>query len=387
MLKGNKGEWSEIYVFLKLLADGKLYSADENLEIIENIYYPIIKILRTETENKRDYFINGDIEIFDAENETLLMKIPVIDFVENSKKLFNYLKSSSGRSFSFLDIESFLESIDVKNLTGLKTDKSDIRILVHDFNTHGKEKLGFSIKSMIGKDSTLFNPAVGTNFIYKISHPENKKIDISAFNRETLLKSKENSKLSKINIRINELLKLGYQINLEKIQSENLELNLILIDSQLPLILSKILMYKYSLSVSNTKDLIELIKQKNPLNFNLSKGHPFYENKIKNFLTESALGMTPETVWNGIYDATGGIIIVKSSGDLVCYHIYNRNEFQNYLVNNTKLEQASTGENEENPGFARTDKKTKPFKFGWLYEENGGYFLKLNLQIRFTNSK
>ena len=34
MLKGNKGEWSEIYVFLKLLADGKLYSADENLEII-----------------------------------------------------------------------------------------------------------------------------------------------------------------------------------------------------------------------------------------------------------------------------------------------------------------------------------------------------------------
>ena len=168
MLKGNKGEWSEIYVFLKLLADGKLYSADENLEIIENIYYPIIKILRTETENKRDYFINGDIEIFDAENETLLMKIPVIDFVENSKKLFNYLKSSSGRSFSFLDIESFLESIDVKNLTGLKTDKSDIRILVHDFNTHRKEKLGFSIKSMIGKDSTLFNPAVGTNFIYKI---------------------------------------------------------------------------------------------------------------------------------------------------------------------------------------------------------------------------
>ena len=239
----------------------------------------------------------------------------------------------------------------------------------------------------LGKDSTLFNPEVGTNFIYKISHPENKKIDISAFNRETLLKSKENSKLSKINIRINELLKLGYQINLEKIQSENLELNLILIDSQLPLILSKILMYKYSLSVSNTKDLIELIKQKNPLNFNLSKGHPFYENKIKNFLTESALGMTPETVWNGIYDATGGIIIVKSSGDLVCYHIYNRNEFQNYLVNNTKLEQASTGENEENPGFARTDKKTKPFKFGWLYEENGEYFLKLNLQIRFTNSK
>jgi HpaII restriction endonuclease. len=30
-LRGNKGEWSEIYTFLKLLADGKLYAADENL--------------------------------------------------------------------------------------------------------------------------------------------------------------------------------------------------------------------------------------------------------------------------------------------------------------------------------------------------------------------
>ena len=28
MLTGNKGEWSEIYVLLRLLADGKIYAAD-----------------------------------------------------------------------------------------------------------------------------------------------------------------------------------------------------------------------------------------------------------------------------------------------------------------------------------------------------------------------
>lgn len=27
-LAGNKGEWSEIYIFLKLLTDGELYAAD-----------------------------------------------------------------------------------------------------------------------------------------------------------------------------------------------------------------------------------------------------------------------------------------------------------------------------------------------------------------------
>ena len=28
MLKGNKGEWSEVYVLLRLLADGKIYATD-----------------------------------------------------------------------------------------------------------------------------------------------------------------------------------------------------------------------------------------------------------------------------------------------------------------------------------------------------------------------
>ncbi len=31
-LSGNKGEWSEIYVFLRLLEIGKLYAADKNLK-------------------------------------------------------------------------------------------------------------------------------------------------------------------------------------------------------------------------------------------------------------------------------------------------------------------------------------------------------------------
>lgn len=36
---GNKGEWSELYTVLKLLADSKMYGADENLK-------PIWKCLR-----------------------------------------------------------------------------------------------------------------------------------------------------------------------------------------------------------------------------------------------------------------------------------------------------------------------------------------------------
>ena len=40
-LTGNKGEWSEIYVFLRLLATGKLFAADADLNKISGTFYNI----------------------------------------------------------------------------------------------------------------------------------------------------------------------------------------------------------------------------------------------------------------------------------------------------------------------------------------------------------
>ena len=55
-------------------------------------------------------------------------------------------------------------------------------------------------------------------------------------------------------------------------------------------------------------------------------------------MTIIALGMMPASQWKGKYEATGGYIIVKEDGDILCYHIYNRNEFREYLYNNTKFD-------------------------------------------------
>ena len=59
------------------------------------------------------------------------------------------------------------------------------------------------------------------------------------------------------------------------------------------------------------------------------------------------------------------------------------NLFRNYLLNNTKFEQASTGENESQPGLKDPNTKKK-YYFGWLYKENESHYIKLNLQIRFN---
>lgn len=359
MITGNKGEWSEIYVFLKLLADGRLNAADANLNAIPNVYYPIIKILRQENQTRREYQLNGNIKIIDGSNGVEILNLPIEQFVIRSQQLFDELRQADGRSFGFEDIEDFLRSIEISSLTALKTDKADIKVVVHDLNTGLQPQLGFSIKSMLGGNSTLFNPGNTTNFIYEILG--NGELNIDEIN------AIENT--PKIANRISALRERGFQLSFKGIQSATLQLNLQLIDSDLPQILAELLLLKYSTpGLALLAPTLAQLTINNPLNFDLSQGHPFYEYKIKNFLTDSALGMTPATMWTGQYDATGGIIIVKENGELVCYHIYNRNEFQNYLLNNTRLEQASTSR----------------YNFGDLYRENGRIFIKLNLQVRFS---
>jgi HpaII restriction endonuclease len=359
MLTGNKGEWSEIYVFLKLLADGKIDSADADLQVIPQVYYPIIKILRSENDQKREYVIDKNINLIDGKNNQVLLTIPLSDFAEKSKELFNALKAAKGSSFSFSPIEDFLESINVKKLTANRGEKADISIVVHDLRTGMQPELGFSIKSMMGKNATLFNPGNTTNFIYEI------------IGNPSLLPKVVNDIETppKIANRIQYLKTHNYIIQFCDIASKNLKLNLQLIDSDLPRIIAELLLIKYANSGTTTiYNALQQLNGSNPLNYDFKFGHPFYEYKIKNFLTDVALGMTPTSIWKGTYDATGGILIVKEDGAIVCYHIYNRNEFQEYLLKNTRIEQASTSR----------------YEFGEVYSENGKFYLKLNLQIRFT---
>ena len=41
-MAGNKGEWSELYAFLKLLSQGRVYAANEKVEKIDDVYLSVI---------------------------------------------------------------------------------------------------------------------------------------------------------------------------------------------------------------------------------------------------------------------------------------------------------------------------------------------------------
>ena len=116
--------------------------------------------------------------------------------------------------------------------------------------------------------------------------------------------------------------------------------------------------------IYNCTELIDLVAQKNPLNY---RRIDFYSIKFKKLITASALGMTPGKKWDGKEAATGGYIIIKRDGDVLCFHLYNRNFFEEYLLNNTRLDR---------PSASRYD-------YGYIYKIGENMYIDLNVQVRF----
>lgn len=359
MLTANKGEWSELYVFLKLLADGKLYAADANLDRIPGVFYPIISILRHDSVGDREYRRNSLVRVIDSRTGVMIATVPVNDFLSASELLLENMQRATGSSFSAPKIEEFVSALDVKSIKAKSSDKRDITIIVHDLFTGMKPELGFSIKSNIGSRSTLLNPGSTTNFIYEIIGTMLSPEEIEIVN------SIETS--SKVRERIRKVREYGGDLKFVGMENATFALNLQLIDTLLPEIIAQMLLHYYLGEGSSIAELLRILTKINPFQFDLSQNHPLYEYKIKSLLTDIALGMTPAKAWKGNYDATGGYIIVKADGELVCYHIYNRSEFQDYLINNTHLDTPSTSR----------------FRFAAVHTNNGKQFFKLNLQIRF----
>lgn len=356
MITGNKGEWSEIYALFKLLGDKQLFAGDANLNKVEELFYPIIKIIRNESGGNFEYELHNDLVIISGGIEEL--RIPVTTFIDQSVILLAKIKESAG-AFSIPEIEEFMTAVNCHTLKAKSSSKTDIRIVIHDQKINQTAELGFSIKSQLGGEATLLNAGKTTNFIYSITNFNPTQEEISEIN--------DIDTRSKIKDRIKVINEKGGNLSFITLEQNVFKNNLVLIDSLLPNILAEIIRTFFSSNLSSTEDLTANINKENPLKYDTQFAHTFYDYKIKRFLTDVALGMTPSKVWTGVYDATGGYLIVKGNGDVLCYHIYNRNQFEDYLFANTKLDTASSTRHE----------------FGKIYEENGQYFFKLNLQIRF----
>lgn len=379
LFSGNKGEWSEPYVVLRLLADGKLAQADKDMLPSPEDFATVIKVIRGDVTGIVE---NDGTVVFtfeDAFGQHHNIFADQTKLAAQAARLFKSIcaiKKAEG-AFELPIDEEALRFYGFRRLTNPapkthKTTKRDLKLRIKSPKT-GVATLGFSVKSEIGAPPTLLNASEPTNIIYRVKGLTKSRAD--AIN--ALVGPR------KIMDRCKAILSNAASIEYETYHSSVFADNLEVVDSALPKMLADLVKVHYFQQILAPRNprmagafrdadklsrAVELLNKNEPYASKARKN--FCEIKIKRFLRSCALGMMPSEVWDGKDDASGGYIIVLPDGRLVALYVYNTNLFEKYLYESTIFERASTTRH----NYMR------------LYPdgETGDYFLKLNLQIRFN---
>jgi type II restriction enzyme len=196
---------------------------------------------------------------------------------------------------------------------------------------------------------TLLNATGATNFVYQII-PKGKKVSgpIPRFGHQ-------------LKPDMQKLVSLGYTLKFIRIDNETHQQNMNLVDSKLAEYVARCLFETTQHRKGHFSQIAELVF---PPDKEENKAALL---KLKQYLGYVMLGMAPSTPWSGQPNDFGGLIIVKSSGDVLFYYLYNMADFQEFLYRNLKFEYGSRNRH----------------RFGKPFEEGGKTFIKLNLQLRF----
>ena len=350
--KVNKGEWAELFVFLKALAEGKIYSADENLEKVEKSFYVILSAIKQEgainKEYKRIEFTNKVLLLV---NNLECIEIPYEEFDFFSQIVLESIKSGKG-TFEIPEIEPFLQKIKITKIKASNDSKKDIIFKIHDDFTGAEPIIGFSIKSYIGNKPTLLNASGATKVQYKLSRP------LSTYEVEFLHNINTRTKIKD---RVEYIKDKGVLLDFDSMINETFNRNLQMVDYRMTEILGNLFLESYFLEGNSNSDVVDKYCDE------FSEDKEIIIHKVKDLLVAVALGMEPNTKWTGLEDANGGYIVVKDDGEVLCYHIYDRNKLRNYLFRNTKF---------DSPSSSRTGA-------GLITVHNGEQKFSLTIQIRF----
>ena len=368
----NKGEWAEFYVMMKLLGEGRLYTANKLLQKNYQSYLDVLKIIRQECETQvLEYIIdepNAMVIIKAQSSDTILASVPIEDFNNYAKVLFDGIKDVKGSSvpapdsvceFAKVIYVSKPKAPAVKALKKQFGGKNDIFIEVRDGQTAIVSIMGFSIKSKFGQPPTLFNAGSSSQFLYKLSGCNDKLME--EFNAITDNGGRGWAKCKAY------LIENCITMEFAHTQNQIYNDNLFLVRESMAKIMAWCVKDRLIDSAGHFEvmETVERMIAANPLK--VPAPQVYYEKAIKDFLMAGFTGMTAGKVWDGREQVNGGYIVVMDDGDVICYHSNDRESFRDYLYRNTFFEYVSAD------------------KYVWsrIIKIENEYYLPLNVSVRF----
>jgi type II restriction enzyme len=348
----NIGEATETYAWLRLVLDGKITGAKADLSAWPAKTWQIQGVSRVSSGVLMELAIQGNTARFSIGGK-------IVDTVPKKKleAISDWLRERLAEgSWDLKDTQRITHDIQklfAQAILGGSKGKADLIPTVEEpiqaFTRIAKR--GLSVKSTAGAPPSLVNASKQTRFRFRVGSKRRSKSDSTP---SQLVNSLGHSNLE-----------------FEGLRSDSYEHNLAIVDSHLAEMLAWMLIEYFATRTVTVSELCDRLTAANPLNL---RSVANYRRKIGEFLVASALGMVPATRWTGAYEADGGMLVVKQSGDLVTFFVVDaelKEELSLYLLNSCYLDTPST----------------ERHQFGSIYSEDGVDFLDLALQIRLKMPK
>lgn len=408
-MRGNRGEWSEVYVFLRLLADGFLadkFKDDQKkdqerrksiVNVIRQHPLPVLYHLPSPSDGrfKKDYVYISKGDGDGGFEPSPSVMIPRSEFIAACVELERVLADQKGEAGTFGLPEShttmqLIRKLEWSSLKAPSDVKADLKITIApDMKRASEVTNTYSIKSALGGAATLFNADKASNFDYKIIPIKDGGAEFNQQDAEELNKIDSRQKIKE---RMQWLADHGFRLEYREVKSPVFSDNLKSSGNGQDIdVLLQSMLLKYFHAEGAEKrlvkigDFIPVLAEDDPLKLrpkykNEDKVEGAYKQVMKTLLAHMALGMTsgkqfdPEQVRD---DVSGGMLVLKeeaSGKPSLCAHsLLHLNQLENYLLENTRLETGSTTRH----NFAQA----------YLDEASNEWRMALNLQIRFVEEK
>ena len=353
----NKGEWTELYSFLRIIKEKQILLSDKDLNINNELdHFKVSKVTTLNIEESCHLNSDDTIEVINkATGSKNTIQVSELINQDTLQILAKEIKNGS-RTFNIPQFDLIQSKLGISIIKGGNSNqKADIVLDIHNKNLK-KSNEGFGIKSYLGSKPTLLNASGNTNFLY----------EVVGLNSSHLISVNSINTATKLRDRINKIHELGGILKFHKIETNTMEYNLSLIDTAMPELLSLMLLEFFVNRNSNLKTNLSNLYEKSKLS-SFSGDLTSFKVKVQRLLVAVLLGFFAGTKWDGKY-ASNGTIVVKENGEQVGFHITELSALEDYLFENIKFDTPSTTRHRYGSLIAETD---------------GKVYFKLNLQLRF----
>lgn len=383
---GNAGDWAEIYVFYRIMEQGKIKTAKNDngkMNVIYDAFLPVLKIIREESGLPLEYYtsneMNGSkaLKIYYAGLNEPLVDCTLKDFKQQADKLLQEIKSAgSTASMSLPEQAEYLNSIFIRKIKSPSQQisasfggKSDITMeIIQQDNLH--VPAGFSIKSSVRSKSSLINASKANDTIFEVIGCTDALMDdINHLESDSWIIDRTKRLLGDSNV----------SLKFDRYGSKTFYDNLRLIADNEPDVVAYALLYSNGEPEDGGRSnrsmdcVITSLVTKDPLNVGADIAQLYYQKRMKDLLFEFACGMQSDTPWKTDTKIQGGYIFVTKEGDVMAYYASDQDSYKNWLITGTKFDMPST----------KRHKTVNGPCCGYIHKENGKYYYTLSLQVKF----